>query len=103
MICPDCKGDRQVIASHVSYSNGSSGFNKPFWCTRCKATGEVPDETAEWIRLGQQLRDFRVNSGNYRNLAAEADRRGITTVELSQMERGVIKPEFPPEASRTAK
>lgn len=95
MICPDCGGDRQTIANHVSYANGSSGFNVPFKCSRCKGTGECPDEMAQWIEEGRRMRYQRVNGGNYRNLGQEAKRRGISVVELSSMERGQIKPIWP--------
>lgn len=75
MECPDCDGTTQVVASHVSYSDGTSGFNVPFPCTRCNGTGEVDDCAPEWIRVGRLMREYRVNGGNYRNLMTEAKRR----------------------------
>lgn len=92
MICPDCGGDRQTIANHVSYANGSHGYNVPHKCTRCQGTGECPDEMAEWIIEGRKMREQRVNGGNYRNLGTEAKRRGMTASQLSAMEMGRIKP-----------
>jgi hypothetical protein len=48
---------------------------------------------AQWIEDGQRLRELRKEP--YRNLGTEAKRRGLGVVELSQMERGIIKPVFP--------
>ena len=90
MICPDCKGEKTITASHVSYADGRSGFFVPLPCSRCNKTGEVPDEMAEWMRLGKALKAKRMDP--YRNLCEEAARRGIDVVTLSKMEMGKIKP-----------
>jgi hypothetical protein len=92
MICPDCQGAKQTIASHVRYSDGSGAYGVPLACSRCNATGEVPDEMAEWMRRGKVMRDKRVNGKPYRSLHAEAKRRGMKASELSAMERGRIEP-----------
>lgn len=86
MQCPDCKGG-QTSAALVN------GHIREVLCDRCRATGVVPDEMAQWIEDGQRLRELRKEP--YRNLGTEAKRRGLGVVELSQMERGIIKPVFP--------
>jgi|ERR1700733_1094471 len=90
MICPDCNGNASIVASHVRYADGSGASNVPMKCSRCNATGECPDEMAEWIRVGERMRQARL--AVYRNLHQEATRRGMTAVELSKMEHGKIKP-----------
>jgi hypothetical protein len=92
MQCPTCKGQKSIIASHVRYADGSGGWGVPLPCDRCDGAGEVPDEMADWIRVGIAMRDRRVNGTPYRSLHEEAKRRGLDTVTLSRMERGKIKP-----------
>lgn len=95
MICPDCNGSGKVIANHVTYADGRSGFGVECQCSRCQGTGSVPDEMAEWIEQGRAMRDARVNGKPYRSLWEEARRRGMTAQELSKMEFGKIKPILP--------
>jgi hypothetical protein len=90
--CPDCHGRGRDVATHVRYADGSGRFNVDMQCSRCKGTGMVPDEMAEWIRVGAEMREQRVNGGHYRTLHDEAKRRGMTAAELSKMENGRIKP-----------
>lgn len=90
MICPDCDGTRRVIASHVRYGDGSGATNVSLRCSRCIGKGVVPDEMAEWIRVGQEMRKSRL--AIYRTLRQEALRRGMTAMQLSQMEHGKILP-----------
>jgi len=92
MICPRCNGRKVVIAAHVSYADGSSGYGVTFPCNQCQASGEVPDVMADWIVRGRAMRDRRVNGHPYRNLHQEAQRRGMSVVKLSQMENGIIEP-----------
>lgn len=93
MICPDCKGEKKTVASHVSYADGSHGYGVAFLCLRCKATGEVDDRTPEWIEAGKRLKALRIKP--YRNLITEAKARGIEVTVLSRMELGYIEPVFP--------
>lgn len=92
MICPDCKGSKEIVAAHVTYANGRSGWGVPFPCHRCNGTGEVPEEMAEWMREGRAMRDARVNGKPYRSQRDEAKRRGMTAMQLSAMEMGRVKP-----------
>lgn len=84
MICPGCEGAKQVFA-HVNYGDG--GEYKWINCFRCKGSGEVPDEQAEWIVAGKLLRAKRVGDG--RTLKEEAERLGMTASELSAVEHGM--------------
>lgn len=86
MVCPDCNGKGQSVAL-------TRGYLRLFVCDRCQGNGNVTDEMAEWVEDGRRLRDMRMVP--YRNLGTDAKRRGLGVVELSQMERGVIKPVFP--------
>lgn len=92
MTCPDCGGSGTTIADHVSYGDGSCGWNVPMKCLRCGGAGSVSASTPEWIAVGRRMRAWRLSQKPYRNLSAEATRRGITSVELSRMERGCIEP-----------
>jgi hypothetical protein len=90
MICPDCKGNKFTVASHVAYADGSHDYMVPVQCSRCAATGSVPDEMDEWIRVGAEMRADRLRRNV--NLRDEAIRRGMEVVALSQMEFGKIQP-----------
>ena len=91
MICPDCKGEKTTIASHVSYSDGAHGYGVPCPCLRCRSTpGEVDDRTPQWIEAGRALKAARMKP--YRNLLTEAKRRGVDVTILSRMELGYIEP-----------
>lgn len=66
-------------------------------CRFCESTGQVaPERAAEgerWEKLGRALRATRMEP-EYRSLREEAARRGLTVVELSDMERGLVEPTF---------
>lgn len=91
MICPVCKGAKNVIASHVSYADGTHGYNVEHCCDQCKGDGIVPDEMTDWIRVGRTMRAARIEAN--RNLREEAKQRGIDVVTLSRMEQGKIRPD----------
>jgi len=59
-------------------------------CARCQDKGEVKIITLWWLKEGRRMQDDRLS----RNLTLkkEADRRGISIIELSDMERGFIEP-----------
>ena len=87
--CPDCK-DGVIIAFHVSYSNGTGEFGKQLPCSRCDGRGYIPNHTIPWIEQGKKMREER--KSREVTLREEAKRRDISTLELSQMERGIIRP-----------
>lgn len=90
MICPECRGEKLIIASHVRFANGSGASNVLMDCVRCAGTGDCSDEMAEWMRVGEAMRKARLSI--YRSLSEEAARRGMTAMQLSKMEHGKIKP-----------
>lgn len=90
MICPECDGKKQLHA-HINYGNGPGEW-KDIDCSRCKGSGEVPDEEATWIAAGKKFRADRVARG--RSLREEAIERGIQPGLLSSMERGMCPPLF---------
>lgn len=85
MICPDCNGEKKVFA-HVNRGEQGSGFG---WirCFRCKGSGDVPDEQAQWMSEGIKRRCDRVARGL--TLREEAERLGIAVTTLSAVERGM--------------
>jgi hypothetical protein len=90
MLCPRCKGTKVITAAHVSYADGSHGYGVDFPCDQCGGKGDVPEEMTEWVRVGREMRDERVQRRVI--LREEAKQRGMSAVELSRMERGVIQP-----------
>lgn len=96
MICPDCKGQKEVTA-HINYGPDGRGGCRGGWkvvpCMRCKGVGEVADEQAAWIEEGKRIRELRVRGPEgYRNLIEQARIVGIDFVTLSKMECGLVKP-----------
>ena len=86
MICPDCDGKREVFAHVNRGESGGSGF-ETIKCFRCKGVGTVQDEQAIWIIAGKLRRTKRVAEGI--SLRDEAQRLGVSVVELSEIERGM--------------
>ena len=85
--CPDCKGKRQVFA-HVNY--GGHGEFKHIDCTRCGGIGAIPEQMLAWIDEGNKRRMERV--ARAATLREEAERLGLSPVELSKIERGLVRP-----------
>jgi len=81
--CPNCKGKGEVFA----FIDGET-FRE---CTRvechsCEGNKEVTPEHYEAMLKGKVMREDRLK--RYMTLRAEAERLGITALELSKMERG---------------
>jgi len=87
--CPDCENG-VIIAFHVTYTDGTGEFGKKLPCSRCDGRGYIPTHTLEWIEQGKKMREER--RSREVTLRQEAKDRGITMLELSQMERGIIRP-----------
>ena len=85
--CPECMGRGQYSAL-VMFSDGCRPASMP--CSRCKGDGKVSPAMTDWIAMGGRLR--RARQERDLSLREEAARLGISVVELSQMERGAIKP-----------
>ena len=83
MTCPDCEGRRRMFAL-------VDGKYLVQSCFRCGVTGVIPDEMAEWIKLGALLKERRMNP--YRPLWEEAKRLGVSGMDLSNAENGYVDP-----------
>ena len=88
MKCPTCKGDRQLFGIACGGKAGCRPIETK--CFTCSGSGEITEQQAGWIRAGKALREDRRKRGL--TLRDEAKRRGISAVELSQMECGVKEP-----------
>ncbi len=91
MKCPDCETGK-LLGFFPLYREGYEGPRSPvieMTCHRCGGTCEVPDEQAEWIKIGKSLKADRLARGV--GLREEAERRGMLT-EYPKMERGEIQP-----------
>ena len=87
--CPDCEGDGKYTV--LAYYGGVWGcVPTEMQCSRCKGAGRMPEEMVAWRESGQQMRSDRL--GRQLSLREEANRLGVSVVELSQMERGIIEP-----------
>ncbi len=60
-------------------------------CQLCQGAGEISEEQAGWVKVGDELRQDRIQRGN--TLRVEAASRKMKPVELSEMESGIRKPE----------
>lgn len=90
IVCPTCEG-RGAAPAFVDGPKSSGIATYP--CERCGGKKVVPREVLRWIEDGKKMRARRIHSPDgYRNLIEEADRLKITVIELSKMERGIIKP-----------
>lgn len=90
--CPSCKGSGDGGPVHYNTGiNPHTGMCSGYWkhnseCIRCKGTGIVPAEMAEWIIRGKKLRDERLARNE--TIYDAAIKAGITSSELSSIERG---------------
>lgn len=85
MICPYCKGKKQVFG-HANYGDGRGEY-KFIPCLFCHASGEVSDDHAQWIEEGQKRRADRLARGM--TIYEEAEKLGITSADLSRIELGL--------------
>jgi hypothetical protein len=92
MKCPSCKGSGDGGPCHYNTGiNQRTGMCGGYWkdssvCIRCNGSGEVPDEMADWMEIGKQLRQERIARGE--TLYDAAERLGTTSSELSAIEKG---------------
>jgi|GEM_PF-2266230 len=85
--CPECHGNSTSTAI-VCGTQGCRTVSRK--CPVCQGRGHVSEERARlWIR-GQMLRKDRLM--RQETLRQAARRMGITEVELSKMERGIVEP-----------
>ncbi|WP_316176282.1 hypothetical protein [Bradyrhizobium sp. SZCCHNRI1073] len=83
IVCPDCKGKKQMMA----FVDGQD-FNgvAEIACLRCRGSGEVCEDTERWMKIGGIHRTWRV--AQWESLAECANRLGMGAAELSAMEQG---------------
>lgn len=84
-LCPVCLGSPKSIAHF------NMGENKPHeWreieCDACEGTGRVTQHRMDAITEGKKLRQDRIERNM--SLREEAQRLGISPVQLSRRERG---------------
>lgn len=93
MICPMCQGEK-IVSGLVKFADGRPCAMQEFSCFRCGGAGEIPDEQAEWIRLGDRLRRTRIARGE--SLREAAKRLGVSAASLSDLEHGRVDPRLAP-------
>lgn len=89
MICPDCKGAKQVTA-HINYGDRRPHEWKQIDCPTCDGYGEISAHHAERKRIGRLLAQARM--AREESLFECAKRAGVTSAELSGIEHG--KPRY---------
>lgn len=81
--CPNCSGHGTIMTFH--------GVNLGK-CDMCLGTGKATHNQMEWRKQGEAMKEIRISE---RITLREASQRlGISTIDLSKMERGVIEPRF---------
>lgn len=91
MRCPDCQENGKVLGFFPIDSQGRlKSLVEEFVCPRCDGTTEVPDETPEWMRIGREMKQCRIDKGiTLRKASIQLE---INPCQLSSMERGCICP-----------
>ncbi len=90
MICPDCEGTGQTLAFFVIHTDGHEQTMAQLRCLTCQGRGEVDDRYPAWLRRGQEMR--RERRERREPLRQAAARLGVSAVEYSKMEFGLIEP-----------
>jgi len=87
MECPKCHGWKEIP---IAFPHNP--YKKELPCYQCDATGEVPEEMTQWMADGDILKSKRIDKRMTLRMATikiDGD-----AVKLSEMERGVIKPDM---------
>ena len=96
MICPECKGEGKIIGLFPRWADDvPKKDRKPYIeleCPRCKGKKEVPIEMATWMKEGEIIRNRRIRAKLTLRKACKL--LDMDAVVLSEMERGVIKPDL---------
>lgn len=92
--CPECDGEGKRLAMFPRYaSHVPPEDRKPvieMTCSFCEGLGAVTEQRMEWRRRGHAMREER--KSRMMTLRAESDRRCISPLVLSNMERGIVEP-----------
>ena len=81
--CPSCSGSGRFWGFVETTRGGTSGT---FACRQCDGAGQVDDERAELLRLGEAMRDHR--HAHNQSLRQVALLLGVEPRHLSQVENG---------------
>lgn len=87
MICPDCAG-RKTVTGLAKYSDGRPCGVETYPCFRCKGSGEVSDQVAQWIEQGRRLYRERLDGEPYRSILQAACWLGVPVLDLADAEHG---------------
>ena len=91
--CPDCEGRGKYRVFADSFNEATDqleGGIVMMTCSRCKGVGKVDACQLRWIGQGKELREARVHGKVYESISACAKRLGISVVDLSALERGLV-------------
>lgn len=94
--CPKCRGDKlsanflPAFPSKKMLEKTIEELREIFHCTQCGGKGKVPKEMLQWIKDGEILKDKRIKASYTLRNAARMFK--IKPSTLSEMERGIIKP-----------
>jgi len=102
-ICPTCNGERSIFGFSLGsiYDSSVTDSDLPkekrgrlikLGCNRCKGTGYISKECVKWIAEGEILKNRRIQKRITMIRAAKLLRMWPST--LSEMERGIIKPDL---------
>jgi transcriptional regulator with XRE-family HTH domain len=83
VVCPGCDGAKAGFAIVCSADRCRTGMRA---CDFCKGEGQVSSEAGERWRAGKAMRDERVKQS--RTQQQEAERLGISPMELNDIEHG---------------
>lgn len=87
--CISCSGSGETYVSGIRYAEGHKGpYSAVVKCSRCKGKRLIPAMMNGWILRGTAIRCARMKRKF--TLIKEAERRGISLVELSDIERGMV-------------
>ncbi len=88
MICPDCNGEKKIAILPKIAKNGKVLTSIP--CDRCNQTGKISKKMAEWIKLGANLRSYRIEANI--TLRELSKRTEVDASIISKAERGLMDP-----------
>jgi len=87
VVCPSCDGNQTTLV-HVNTKDPTTHGLRWMACSTCGGVGKVSEDHLRRMGIGRKLREDRRARGL--SLMQEAERLGISVVELSNMERGRV-------------
>lgn len=93
--CPQCKGKKHVFAFGIVYAPGYDGPKADVvLCPCCDGVGELTQDRAARMRLGESFAEYRKELGL--GLRAAAKAWGMSPSELSYIEQGRTATDWKP-------